>query len=473
LGENSEKSRIIVFSMHHIIQTFFQNIMSQNSKKTYISVSIINSIKTYIESEDTCALFRQHNVDFTRDSTLTFAVTIYYLLTNMTNSLDVELWISATEANLTAVTKSAFSQRRYLIKSDIFVAINKNLVKNVYTMPDIACSKWHGFILTGIDGSVLTVPNTTELSAHFGTQKGGSKKKPTYTAQARNLVQYDVLNQLIIRSELRPITVGERDMMYNWIPDLQDNSISVFDRGFGSFLLFSLLNTYKKPYIARLKVGFNNVVKAFVASGEADKIVTFKANKKLSYGDDVVACGTEMEVRLLRVILPDGTVEVLATSLLDQEAYPATIFGEAYNLRWGVETCFDILKNKWLALCFSGHKVEAIYQDIYASVILFNIHQIMIKPAQVTVNETVAEKRAAGKNLKNDQKVNNNVTIGILQSQLFTLWTVKEITPIIEKLTDIFATKTVAVRKNRTTPRKKTTTKRNNATTQTNYRRAA
>jgi hypothetical protein len=447
--------------------------MSQNSKNTYISEIIINSIKTYIESDATCTLFRQHDVDFTRESPLTFAVTIYYLLTNMTNSLDVELWISATEANLTVVTKSAFSQRRYLIKSAVFVAINKNLIENVLTMPNAELSKWHGFIFTGIDGSVLTVPNTPELSGHFGTQKGGSKKKPSYTAQGRNLVQYDVLNHLIIRSELCPITVGEREMMYNWIADLQDNSISVFDRGFASFLLFSLLNKYKKPYIARLKVGFNNVVKAFVASGETDKIVTFRANKKLIYGEEVVACGTEMKVRLLRVILPDGTVEVLATSLLDQEAYPASIFGEAYNLRWGVETCFDILKNKWLMLCFSGHKVEAIYQDIYATVILFNIHQLMIKPAQVTVNEKVTEKRAAGKTIKNDQKINNNVTIGILKKFLFALWTTKDITPIIEKITDIFVTKTVAVRKNRTTPRKKTTTKRNNATTQTNYKRAA
>lgn len=447
--------------------------MSQNLKKDYISTITINSIKTYIENEDTCNLFKQHDVDFMRDSPLSFATTIYYLLTKMTNSLDVELWVSATDANMEVVTKSAFSQRRYLIKSDIFVKINEDLIKNVLKTPEADIEKWHGFMLTGIDGSMLTLPNTKALSEHFGTQKGGSKKKPTYTAQARNLVQYDVQNKLIVRSELSPITVGEREMMYNWVADLQIGSISVFDRGFGSFLLFSLLNKYKKPYIARLKIGFNNVVKEFVASGETDKIVTFRANKKLSYDEEVVACGTEMEVRLLRIMLPDGTVEVLATSLLDQVAYPHAIFGEAYNLRWGVETCFDILKNKWLILCFSGLKPEAIYQDIYASVVLFNIHQLMIKPAQVTVNEQVVTKRAEGKIIKNDQKINNNVTIGILKKQLMLLWTTKIIAPIIENLTNIFVTKTVAVRKNRTTPRKKTTTKRNNATTQTNYKRAA
>jgi len=383
------------------------------------------------------------------------------------------LWTAAEKANLKTVTASAFSQRRYLIKSDIFVKINENMLEQLYKPETMEMSKWHGFILTGIDGSVLNLPNTKELSAHFGTQKGGSKKKPTYTTQGRNLVQYDVLNNLIVRSELSPITVGEREMMYNWIPTLLTGSLSVFDRGFGSFLLFWLLNKHKKPFIARLKVGFNNVVKAFVSSGEADKIVTFKANKKLNYGDDVVACGAEMAVRLLRVMLPDGTVEVLATSLLDQEAYPATIFSEAYNLRWGVETCFDILKNKWLMLCFSGQKTEAIYQDIYATVIIFNLHQLMIKPAQATVNEQVEAKRAAGKTIKNDQKINNNVTIGLFKSQLFTLWTTANSTPIVEKLTAVFTKKTIAIRKNRTTPRKKTTTKRNNATTQTNYKRAA
>lgn len=51
-------------------------------------------------------------------------------------------------------------------------------------------------------------------------------------------------------------------------------------------------------------------------------------------------------MRLIRVDLPSGEIEILMTSLLDSQIYPAKIFKELYFLRWKIETFYDELKNK-------------------------------------------------------------------------------------------------------------------------------
>jgi len=44
-----------------------------------------------------------------------------------------------------------------------------------------------------------------------------------------------------------------------------------------------------------------------------------------------------LRLRLIRVELEDGEVEVLITNLIDEEAFPANAFKELYHLRWGAE----------------------------------------------------------------------------------------------------------------------------------------
>ena len=53
-----------------------------------------------------------------------------------------------------------------------------------------------------------------------------------------------------------------------------------------------------------------------------------------------------VKVRLVRVKLPDGEVELLITSLMDIKKYPTALFKELYFKRWGIETFYDEFKNK-------------------------------------------------------------------------------------------------------------------------------
>lgn len=53
---------------------------------------------------------------------------------------------------------------------------------------------------------------------------------------------------------------------------------------------------------------------------------------------------TTISVRLIKVCLPNGKLEILATSLQDTQLYPAQAFGQLYGFRWGVEEAFKTIK---------------------------------------------------------------------------------------------------------------------------------
>ena len=111
---------------------------------------------------------------------------------------------------------------------------------------------------------------------------------------------------------------------------------------------------------------------------------------------------------------------------MDEALFKVADFKELYGLRWGIETSYDTLKNKFLLTCFSGQKVGAIYQDIYATIFVHNLYSIISN---------------------------------------------EEPDIIVQKLVDLFLKYTEPIRPNRHYKRKKSINKRRNLFTQNNYKR--
>jgi hypothetical protein len=66
--------------------------------------------------------------------------------------------------------------------------------------------------------------------------------------------------------------------------------------------------------------------------------------------------GSKVKIRLVKVLLPTGQIEVLTSNLMDSEAITATDLGELYIKRWGIKTIIDSLKNQLGLMIFSGLK---------------------------------------------------------------------------------------------------------------------
>jgi hypothetical protein len=100
---------------------------------------------------------------------------------------------------------------------------------------------------------------------------------------------------------------------------------------------------------------FSGEVAAFCATGARSAVVTFNpgsdARKQCQAYD--LPCDP-IRVRLVRVTLANGQTEVLATSLLDEDAWPSAWFKHLYHLRWGVEENYKREKCRVEIENFSG-----------------------------------------------------------------------------------------------------------------------
>jgi len=456
-------------------------------------LEIINNLKHYLQKENTKLEFRMNPSDFSRTSgKLDFYHYALLGISLLKNSLAVELYNLLSINDLDVVTKSAYSQARYKIAPSLYQSLNCLLLNLVYssdleydleqTESCSTLSKWRGYFLEGIDGTYITLPQNKEVGDYFGWNRGGSKKKPTYTAMARCLVRADLLNGFILQSEIFKTSSSEVSICKKWLQQLNSESISIFDRGFASATVFSYLVEHNKPFVARLKVSFNNVVKNFVASNCTDKEVYFTVNKTeiIPNGLEIVdgkelckiSCiekGTQVKLRLVKVVLPSGEVEILATNLMDKITITLLDLSDLYSKRWGVETVIDSLKNQLLLMIFSGLKPAAILQDLYASFFVYNLRQVFINEAQQIVNQQVEEKEEP----QNEQKINKNVAIGILKWKIITLFLLENSERIIVELVTVFAqNKIPKVENKERPPRNKSLAKRRNLVTQKNYRKA-
>src|SRR3954451_16837273 len=189
-----------------------------------------------------------------------------------------------------------------------------------------------GVDLRAIDGSTLRLPDTPEAIARFG-QMFPAHSDPATLARISQV--YDPLNGLILDALIAPYQQDERELLVEHLAALEAGGLLLLDMGYPAFRVFAALQTRKIAWCARVALDTWSVVRDFLAAGQADAAVTLEPHTEALA--DCRAHGlptTPIRVRLIRVLLPSGNIEVLMTSLLDPDTYPADAFAELYHLRW-------------------------------------------------------------------------------------------------------------------------------------------
>ncbi|HEY4326734.1 MAG TPA: hypothetical protein VGN20_22300 [Mucilaginibacter sp.] len=209
------------------------------------------------------------------------------------------------------------------------------------------------------------------------------------------------------------------------------------------------------------------VMRDFLAGGRSSEIVYLRPSPEAINGlrasGFIITRDTLLKVRLVRVEL-GKTVEVLVTNLWEEDGHPDSEFKALYFMRWGVETNISIQKNILQLEAFSGLTVEAVEQDFYATVFITNLHSILIKEAQMSVNENSTHR-------KYPMKVNNNKSLGKLKVSLVSLFLESDIENILTVLHAHFIKDTLPIRKNRSFDRlRKNNQKNSKHRTYSNYK---
>ena len=438
------------------------------------NLEIISDLRNFIalssRESELKRIFTTSPKDFSRKRKLHFETVVCMLLNFFKKSYELEIceffsWIGAEGVK---VSKSAFSQQRSKINNLFFNCLNAILVDSFYTHYKAKLKRWNGLRVVAIDGSTSYLIDNKEVNAHFGTH---GNQRGTVTL-SRILCAFDVLNKITIKAGMFPISQSEQKVALSWIPAYDPDMLLIYDRAYPGFISI-FHHQYKEqpqPFLMRCPVGFSLEVIAFVKSGLDELVSTFKADRAtrrtLKEQGFIVKVGATIDVRLIRVVLDDGTIEVLATNLFNQRDYPCNEFKALYFMRWGIETRFSTFKNQLQLEAFSGQKVETILQDFYVTVFLSNLQEIISKPSQQIVNERTSK-------CKHTYQVNRNIAIGLMKNRIIDIFLSENPQAILIELQNLFSCYTQPIRPNRKVPRAKKLKRRSGKyKTLTNYKRA-
>ncbi|MEZ5044142.1 MAG: IS4 family transposase [Saprospiraceae bacterium] len=377
---------------------------------------MIGQIRQFIRQGADEVKYRQRPQDFTRDYILTFTTTTTLILSNLTNSLSVELIRFFSKLKLDPqymVTKSAFSQARKKVRPLFFSDLFEYVVKCAYKI--IKVKRWRGFRLWAMDGSGLRLPDIEALGDLFGWHKNQHNRVPS--ARLRGI--YDVLNHLCVRIDLKSRHEDELTTAQDWVSDQPKDVLMIYDRGYFGFNLPWLHHHYGTHYLLRCPLGATRSIQAFLASHKKSQVVDFvagdRSTRSMRKRNLPLHRYTKVTVRLIRVELgKDQPPEVLMTNLLDHRKYPTRLFKKLYFLRWGIETYWDRLKNIFAVGSFSGYSQTAIWQDLYATVIATNLQSILCADCQKKLNQI-------NSNRYWNYQINRNISAGLIKDYFVKL----------------------------------------------------
>ncbi len=342
-------------------------------------------------------------------------------------------------------TKSAFVQARKKIKPEVFKHLSCSLTNEFYTDNDVAIKKWQGFRLLAVDGSRITLPITKELKSYYGETKNQSA---TSIVQARCSVLYDVENNYVLDGVLAPLKQGERALALKHLSYCEKGDLLIYDRGYPSYAFIHEHIERGLDYLIRVKVNFSQLTIDFEKSKKRSQVVSIYPGKNTKLSDKPYSKNTPIRVRLVRVELPKGGVEVLMTSLLNIKVYANKLFKSLYAKRWGVETFYDELKNKLKVEHFSGYSKQSILQDFYAALFVSNI-QTLIK------GDLEEELQEQNQNRKYNYKINTNLSYGILKNRILELFFSKDsMEKVVEEIKLLLLEHQIPIRPNRSYIRK-------------------
>jgi hypothetical protein len=373
-----------------------------------------------------------------------------YLLNLRKHSNQTELdqffkLIHGKEEASQVITKSAFFQARKQLSHTAFISLNQQLVEGVY-QSEWQPKTWNAFRLCAIDGTSIRLPNETDIIEHFGVQKG--RPEQGQCAMGMASVFYDVLNKIVIDSGIHPRLTSERQCAENHLQFSDENDLVLFDRGYVAFWLYAYLLEKNIKFCMRAKTNQSLLIKDFVKSGKKEALVTFEPNKPSVKTCEEKGLSTQaITLRLVRVDLPNE-VEVLVTSLVDEETYDHSIFKSLYHLRWGVEENYKRLK-QWVEIeNFSGKSALSVKQDFYAKIVASNLAALMEIEAQ-----EIVDKRT--RYLKRNYQINYAQALSKMKHRLVSLIIINsdDIIALIKQTSEYISKTTEAVREGRSNPR--------------------
>jgi hypothetical protein len=349
--------------------------------------SVHEQLKQALFSPEWIKRFRLSEKAFTRLRDLPFHRLVALLLNLRKGSTEQELegFFATLEEQPQASatpTPAAVCKGRKRLSAEVFPALNCHAIETFRA--GCGTPLWHGFRLLAVDGTTLRLPNNADLEAYFGAQPSGP-------ILARASMLYDIGHELVVDFQLAAYCVSEHELAIAHLEAARPEDLLIYDRGYPAFWLMAMHLQRGVEFCMRLPRGSFAAAEPFCNSEATSTLITLTPSAEQARDCRQQGLPTDpIRVRLVRVRLPDGETEVLATSVLQEARLPARLFKALYHRRWTAEESYKRQK-RWVEIeNFSGRSVLAVQQDVHAKILALNLASMVRVVAQLVASRRYA-----------------------------------------------------------------------------------
>lgn len=248
--------------------------------------------------------------------------------------------------------------------------------------------KLKGYRIWACDTTVQLLPDS-EDARKMGVHKNQYKT----VASLKISTYFDIYSKLFTSVKLfAKKTADLLCCLDEQVQNVPKDVIAVYDRGYSSQIIPFFHHRHGSKYVIRLRNDYSKEVINFIQSSDNEQYITIPISEKTykrleNYGIRQSQHDT-ISLRLVKVLLSTGEIEILVSNL--DKSFTINDLAEIYNLRWGVETAYNSIKNQLMLGTFSGYSQRVIEQDIWCNFIFYNLQSI-------TILETEAKLKAINK----------------------------------------------------------------------------
>ncbi|VVP59681.1 IS4 family transposase [Pseudomonas fluorescens] len=229
---------------------------------------------------------------------------------------------------------------------------------------------WHELQVFAVDGALLRTQDTPELREHFGSGNTSTDRQTPFPMM-RLVALMNVRSHLILDAQLSPYRRSEMRLADEFLQQIPDHSVTLFDKGFWSADLMLSLSGAGTNRHWLTPARKNLVSEEIVRYGKHDRLVRMKVSPQARKRNPSLP--THWEVREVSYEI-QGKLKTVMTSL-PVSTYSTTAVAKLYQQRWEIELGFRDIKSSMQqnAMTLRSKKIDLVYQEVWGLLLAYNV----------------------------------------------------------------------------------------------------
>lgn len=229
---------------------------------------------------------------------------------------------------------------------------------------------WQDLQVFAVDGALLRTPDTPELRDHFGSGNTSTDRQTPFP-MLRLVALMNVRSHLILDAQLSPYRRSEMRLADEFLQQIPNHSVTLFDKGFWSAdLMLSLSGAGNhRHWLIPAKKGL--VCEEVARYNQHDRLVCMKVSPQARKRNPTLPAHWEAREVSYEI---QGKVKTVMTSL-PANIYSTEAVAKLYQERWEIELGFRDIKSSMQqnAMTLRSKKVELTFQEVWGLLLAYNV----------------------------------------------------------------------------------------------------